>query len=293
MTEVTQEVKKTRTRTAKAVEVQAEVLAVEPRATSKQVGDKAPKAKVVPVVTLFVDKATAAQLAVALDPVNQAHLSGKKLGAIVAAGDGNAARIYVAKGAAITDDWVCSTATINAEGAVVAAGKIGDRRRRIVKTPITALELPVVADADLKNGEAFINRASLSGKRLGAMVVNATDWMIYVAEGSGPTAKWTAQIAAQTQITPSTPAAVVVGKLGDKPKSRKSKGVAAMPVTVATVANLSAKGSDLNKTALSGKKYGAVVATTTTGKTSLHMAVGSTDTAVWVDVSKGTAVTPA
>ena len=286
----------------KAVEAEVEVMAVaevqadvSPMAYSKQVGDIQGKAKLGIATALMVGFVPDADLLNANHPANKAVLSGKKAGAVYGSGTGDVRTLVVAKGSDNKEVWVKQGVTANKTpvGALPANKPIGDIQRKVVRHPVAAMELPVVTAAELASGDATINSEALAGKRLGAMVVEAASGVIYVAEGKGPQAKWTPQTSAAAQVTPTAPTAFVKGPLGDKPRKAKKAVVCAVGVPIVAQAQLTAKTSITNDTRLSGKALGALVATVTAGVTSIHMAVGSTNTAKWVNIKTDAAVTPA
>lgn len=264
--------------------------------TELKVGDKSPKAKSATVTALMVGLTADASILDANHAINKSHLSGKKLGAAVAVITGTAAALYVAMGADRVSVWTKqgTSGPKTPKGALPAAGVLGDKRRKATAIPATALEIPVVTTAMMASGNDPLNHTALSGKRTGAMVIEASSGIIHIAEGSLPTSKWTPQSATGAQITPTAATAIVVGKVGDKPRKAKQVVVCAYHVPVVAQADLTAKASTLNDTKLSGKTLGALVATTTTGVTSLYMAVGSTNVAQWANIKlSASPVTPA
>lgn len=277
------------------VELEVSTMAIEPRVSSKQIGDKAPKAEVATVAALMVGFCTEAALLDANHAMNKSHLSGKKLGALVGSGSGAAITLYVAMGADNKSVWTKQgvAGAKTPVGALPAAGVLGDKRRKATANPATALELPVVTTAMMSSGNDPLNHTALSGKKAGAMVIEASSGVIHIAEGSLPTSKWTPQSDTGAIITPTAATPVVVGKVGDKPRKAKTVIVCAVHVPIVAQAELTAKASTLNDTKLSGKALGSVVATTTTGVTSLFMAVGSTDVATWENIKSDVSVTPA
>ncbi|WXX03201.1 acetyl-CoA acetyltransferase [Salmonella phage vB_SalP_SE29] len=78
-------------------------------------------------------------------------------------------------------------------------------RVKAVQTTATAIPLPLVAEANLKNKDHPINIKHLSGKQKGAMVaVEKTDNSLYIAiaRGSEPTDKWDATTMEVSPVTP-------------------------------------------------------------------------------------------
>lgn len=273
---------------------QTQVAKLAVKATSNQVGDLQHKAKVTKVLSLGMAATTADKLSNANSDENKAYLSGKKAGAIYLVGAGDTVKMAVAVGESRTSGWVQQGdgTTTTPTGEVIAAGTLGDRKRKHKTLKASAFEAPVVTVADLRDGDHAINISSLSGKAVGSMVV-AEDGFIYIAEGSGPQAKWTKQATAQTQITPTAPTVHRLTNIGDKPISRKGVVVAAMPVLVVTEGDLSGKDKDINLSAQSGKAYGALAAVHAAGKTQLVIATGSLPTSKWVRVASGVDITPA
>lgn len=289
-------VKKPRTRTTKAAVAEVEVTAVEPRATSAKIGDTQGKAVVTDATALVFGFSTEANVKDALMPVNKHHLSGKGKGKGIAFVKAGAVVVAVAQGEVPKAKWTCTgaEADITPVGDEAAQGKIGDGRRRVRAHAATMSDFPVVAAADLSSGNAAINQKELSGKKKGAMVVNATTGFIYVAAGSAPTAKWICMDSTSADITPTAATPIAQGTLGDKPKARKGVQVAALVAPVVAKTAVEGKSSLLNTMIHSGKRLGSVVvAEIVAGTPVVLVAVGSTNTAAWTNLKTGANVTPA
>lgn len=77
-------------------------------------------------------------------------------------------------------------------------------RVKAVQTIATAIPMPIVAEADIKNKDHPINIEHLSGKQKGAMVVVAQGDRLYIAiaHGSAPTDQW---YVTDMKVAPVTP----------------------------------------------------------------------------------------
>ena len=256
---------------------------------TKQVGDKAPKAVVGTVAALIVGAVKKSELTAAPSTTNRTRTSGKKLGALIATNDSGTPALHVALGPNAVDKWVTqgTGAEITPTGAIAKQGLIGDRKPKASGLPVAALDMPVVLQSDLKVGDNPINSSYHSGKQLGATVITETG-IIYVAEGSGPEDKWTPQTGEGVQITPSKPVKVVGTTKMDKQRKAINSIACSVHIPVVPVADLTKSSSLLNDTSVSGKTFGATVAATTKGVTSIYMAKGKEPADVWVNI-KGVA----
>ena len=74
-------------------------------------------------------------------------------------------------------------------------------KRKSFQTPASAIPFTVVPVADLANKNSELNQSYLSGKAAGVGFVGS-NFVLYIAEGSAPTAKWISQLTATGNITP-------------------------------------------------------------------------------------------
>lgn len=258
-----------------------------------KVGDKAPKAVLGTVAALIVGSVKKSELTAAPSTTNRGRTSGKKLGALIATNESGTPSLHVALGSNAVDKWVTqgTGAEITPTGTIAKQGLLGDRKPKASGLPVAALDMPVVLQSDLGVGDNPINSSYHSGKQLGATVIAETG-IIYVAEGSGPEDKWTPQTDKGTQITPSKPTKVVDTTKMDKQRKAINSIACSVHIPVVSVADLTKSGSLLNDTSVSGKTFGATVAATTNGVTSIYMANGKEPADGWVNIKGAVTTVP-
>jgi len=82
--------------------------------------------------------------------------------------------------------------------AVVGDSQVGTA----VAAQVCLNTIPAVAAADIADKDASINIASLSGKKLGSVILNVATWELHVAKGPLPTDAWVNAGAVAAVITP-------------------------------------------------------------------------------------------
>lgn len=250
------------------------------------------------------------------NPVNNYQSSGKGKGTLVIktselVGVLTSAALMASVGKAAQDKWIMVKQLVGSASADVTPTKptpntsiIGDIKA-INEVPYEGILFASYGECsitDLADANAIINQKSLSGKKVGSLVIatDASNEAIMVASGSSTTDAWIKLIDLKGTVANTTPvaSATTVSVIGDIAKPIKNKdGVYMHSVPSYPDAEFKKVASVENDTKRSGKRLGSIVVLSDGTNTGLYMATGDKANSKWVVlvslVGTATDITPA